>query len=191
MTRGIAILGSTGSVGTQALDVIDHHPGRFRVVALAAGRQVERLAEQARRYRPALLSVADAEAAAALRQRLQSESGGYRPEITWGQEGLIRAATHPESSLVLTSVVGAMGVEPTLAAIEAGKTVALANKETLVVAGAAGHGPGPRRAARRSCRSTASTRRSSRRSPAADRREVRRDPAHRLAAGRSAAGPAT
>ncbi|MBY6278259.1 1-deoxy-D-xylulose-5-phosphate reductoisomerase [Symbiobacterium thermophilum] len=135
MTRGIAILGSTGSVGTQALDVIDHHPGRFRVVALAAGRQVERLAEQARRYRPALLSVADAEAAAALRQRLQSESGGYRPEITWGQEGLIRAATHPESSLVLTSVVGAMGVEPTLAAIEAGKDIALANKETLVAAG--------------------------------------------------------
>ena len=75
MKKGIAILGSTGSIGTQALDVIDHHPGRFRVVALAAGRQVGRLAEQALRFRPALLSVADADAAAALRTLLQAESG--------------------------------------------------------------------------------------------------------------------
>ncbi len=135
MKRGIAILGSTGSVGTQALDVIDHLPDRFRVVALAAGRQVERLAQQACRHRPALLSVADRDAAAALQGILRAEAGDYRPEITWGEEGLLRAATHPESHLVLTSVVGAMGVEPTLAAIEAGKDIALANKETLVAAG--------------------------------------------------------
>lgn len=135
MKKGIAILGSTGSIGTQALDVIDHHPDRFRVVALAAGRQVERLAEQALRYRPSLLSVADAGAAEALRSRLQVEAGSYRPEIVWGRDGLIRAAAHPEASLVLTAVVGALGVEPTLAAIEAGKDIALANKETLVAAG--------------------------------------------------------
>jgi len=135
MKRGIAILGSTGSIGTQALDVIEHCPGRFRVVALAAGRHVERLAGQALRHRPALLSVADEDAAGALRRLLQAEAADYRPEIAWGADGLMRAATHPEAGLVLTSVVGAMGVEPTLAAIEAGKDIALANKETLVAAG--------------------------------------------------------
>src|SRR5690606_35450576 len=135
MKKGIAILGSTGSIGTQALDVIDHHPDRFRVVALAAGRQVERLAEQALRYRPSVLSVADAGAAEALSSRLQAEAGSYRPEIVWGRDGLIRAAAHPEASLVRTAVVGALGAEPTPAAIEAGKDIALAKQETLVAAG--------------------------------------------------------
>jgi 1-deoxy-D-xylulose 5-phosphate reductoisomerase (EC 1.1.1.267) len=133
--KNIAIIGSTGSIGTQALDVINHLPGRFRVVALAAGRQVEVLAEQALRHRPLLLSVADEARAAELRRLLAEREDGYRPEIVWGEDGLERVATHPESELVLTAVVGAIGVRPTLAAIEAGKDIALANKETLVAAG--------------------------------------------------------
>ncbi|MEW8977266.1 MAG: 1-deoxy-D-xylulose-5-phosphate reductoisomerase [Symbiobacterium sp.] len=133
--KNIAIIGSTGSIGTQALDVINHLPGRFRVVALAAGRQVEVLAEQALRHRPLLLSVADEARAAELRRLLAQREDGYRPEIVWGEDGLERVATHPESELVLTAVVGAIGVRPTLAAIEAGKDIALANKETLVAAG--------------------------------------------------------
>mgnify|MGYP000282740967 CR=1 FL=1 len=135
MNRRIAILGSTGSIGTQALDVVDRLPGRFRVVALAAGRQVDLLAEQACRHRPDLLAVATEALAGDLRRRLQAMAAEYRPEIVWGEDGLQRVATHPESDLVLTSVVGALGIRPTLAAIAAGKDIALANKETLVAAG--------------------------------------------------------
>lgn len=132
--KGISIIGSTGSIGTQALDVIDHLPGRFRTVGLAAGSRVDKLAEQALRYRPLVLSVPSEEAALGLR-RLLMEEPSYRPEIVWGEAGLERVATHPESEVLLTSVVGALGLKPTLAAIAAGKDIALANKETLVAAG--------------------------------------------------------
>ena len=119
---GVAILGSTGSIGRQALEVIDRHPDRFRVVALAAGRNLELLARQVGRYRPSLVAVA-ADAAE-----------GLGP-VAVGQEGLIAAATHPEATIVLVATSGHAAIEPTYRAVAAGKTIALANKETIVCAG--------------------------------------------------------
>ncbi|HEY8156479.1 MAG TPA: 1-deoxy-D-xylulose-5-phosphate reductoisomerase [Myxococcota bacterium] len=130
-TRRLAILGSTGSVGEQALAVVEAFPERYRVVALAAGRNLEKLAQQVRRFRPELVSVADPALAASLRQKL----GGASVEIAVGAEGLLAVASHP-ADLVLSALVGAVGLAPTLAAIRAGRDVALANKETLVMAGA-------------------------------------------------------
>lgn len=133
--KGVCILGSTGSIGTQALDVISRFEGRFRVAGLAAGSRVDILAEQALRFRPSLLSVPTPGAALGLRRHLDEGDRSYRPEILHGEEGLQALAQHPESDLLLTSVVGALGLKPTLAAIQAGKQIALANKETLVAAG--------------------------------------------------------
>lgn len=134
--KGIGIIGSTGSIGTQALDVISHLPDRFRVVTLAAGRNVELLARQVRQFAPEMVSVADAEAAAALKRLLaDAPAAEGQPEILYGAEGLQAASVHPGVQLLLTSVVGAMGIRPTLAAIRQGKDIALANKETLVAAG--------------------------------------------------------
>jgi 1-deoxy-D-xylulose-5-phosphate reductoisomerase len=129
--RRLAILGSTGSVGEQALSVVEAFPERYRVTALAAGKSLEKLAEQVRRFRPELVSVADRELAASLRERL----AGLRVEIAHGEEGLAAVAAHP-ADLVLSSLVGAVGLAPTLAAIRAGRDIALANKEVLVMAGA-------------------------------------------------------
>lgn len=135
MTKGISIIGSTGSIGTQALAVIDHLAGRFKVVGLAAGSRVDVLADQAGRFRPQVLSVPTEEAAVGLNRLLLERVPGYMPEIAWGERGLERVATYPTSEMLLTSVVGALGLKPTLAAIAAGKDIALANKETLVAAG--------------------------------------------------------
>jgi 1-deoxy-D-xylulose-5-phosphate reductoisomerase len=134
--KGISIIGSTGSVGTQALDVASHLADRVRVVALAAGSRVDVLAEQVRRYRPTLVSVAGPNEAVGLKRILLEKPDGMAlPEIMHGPEGLEAAATHHEADMVLTSVVGALGLKPTLAAIARGKEIALANKETLVAAG--------------------------------------------------------
>lgn len=134
--KGISVIGSTGSIGTQALDVIAHLPGRCRVVALAAGSRVDILAGQVRQFRPSLVSVAGPSEAMGLKRLLLEQPDGFPlPEILYGAEGLEAAATHPEAHVVLTSVVGALGLKPTLAAIAAGKDIALANKETLVAAG--------------------------------------------------------
>jgi 1-deoxy-D-xylulose-5-phosphate reductoisomerase len=130
-TQRLAILGSTGSVGEQALSVVEAFPDRYRVVALAAGRNLEKLAHQVRRFRPELVSVADPTLAAQLRQTLS----GLRVEIASGEDGLLAVATH-SADLVLSALVGAVGLAPTLAAIQAGRDIALANKETLVMAGA-------------------------------------------------------
>jgi 1-deoxy-D-xylulose-5-phosphate reductoisomerase len=129
--KRLAILGSTGSIGVQALDVVARAPGRFRVVALAAGRNVERLAAQVRAFRPALVSVTDAAAARELRERLGAEV----PEIEIGDEGAVAVATCPEADLVLAAISGGAGLRSTAAAIEAGKPVGLANKESMVLAG--------------------------------------------------------
>lgn len=129
--QGIAILGSTGSIGTSALAVIARHPDRYRVVALAAGRRVAELAEQVRRFQPELVAVAGPAEALELRQRL----GAAAPDILCGDEGLLAVATAPGAAMVLTAVVGILGLRPTLAAIAAGKRILLANKETLVAAG--------------------------------------------------------
>jgi len=129
--KRLAILGSTGSIGVTTLDVVARFPDRFEVVALGAGKNVERLADQVRRFRPGLVAVAEGAAARDLQQRVPD----YRGRITSGTEGLEEVATAPEAELVVSALVGALGLLPTLRAIEAGKHVALANKEVLVVAG--------------------------------------------------------
>lgn len=126
----MAILGSTGSIGTQALEVVAEHAGDFRVVGLAAGRRVEALASQVERWRPKWVVVAGPEEA----QALESLLGPERPDVRWGPEALAGAAA-AEADVVLVAVVGAQGLAPTLAALEAGRTVALANKESLVTGG--------------------------------------------------------
>jgi 1-deoxy-D-xylulose-5-phosphate reductoisomerase len=129
--KGLSILGSTGSVGTNVLRVVDAFPDRFRVVGLAAGTNVERLAEQVARYRPLVVSVATP----AARDDLRRRAGLGDTYVTVGEEGSVAVATHPEARLVVAAAVGAVGLVPTYRALEAGKDVALANKETLVMAG--------------------------------------------------------
>jgi 1-deoxy-D-xylulose-5-phosphate reductoisomerase len=128
--KRVSILGSTGSIGTQAIDVIASRPGEFRVVALAAGRNVSLLTAQAVALRPQLVVVSDEDEARGLASRLPSST-----RVAWGRDGLVEAARHPEADLVLCGLVGAAGIEPAYAAVDAGKTVALANKEALVAAG--------------------------------------------------------
>jgi 1-deoxy-D-xylulose-5-phosphate reductoisomerase len=130
--KNLAILGSTGSIGRSALAVVDAHPSRLRVVGLAAGDNVTRLAEQIHRYRPRIAAMATGEAA----QRLRASSGDLVPTIGEGPEGLLAVATHPSVDLVICASAGTAALEAVLAAIEEGKTIALANKEVLVTAGA-------------------------------------------------------
>ncbi len=129
--KRLAILGSTGSIGVQALDVVARLPELFEVVGLAAGRNAARLAEQVRAFRPRLVSVADAATALALRERL----GADAPEILSGEAGPVAIATLPEADFVLAAISGGAGLRSTAAAVEAGKPVGLANKESLVLAG--------------------------------------------------------
>jgi 1-deoxy-D-xylulose-5-phosphate reductoisomerase len=129
--KRISILGSTGSIGVNALDVVRRLQERFEIIGLAAGRNVELLREQALEFRPKIVSVADSQRAIELRTEL--EACGIR--VVCGEEGSVEVATHPDTQVVLSAMVGAKGFLPTLKAISAGKDVALANKETLVVAG--------------------------------------------------------
>jgi 1-deoxy-D-xylulose-5-phosphate reductoisomerase len=131
--KGICILGATGSIGISTLDVVGRHPDLYRVVALTANQDAERLAEQCRRHRPALAVLADAGAAARLRDLLKDMAGA--PEVLAGPEALAQVATLPEVDIVMAAIVGAAGLLPTLAAARAGKRLLLANKEALVVAG--------------------------------------------------------
>lgn len=131
MVKKITILGSTGSIGRQTLEVIDEFREHFQVVALAAGSNIRLLAEQARKFRPSYLVIDSAEKVT----ELQELVAGLPIKILTGVEGMSRIAVLPEVDLVLAAVVGSVGIKPTLAAINAGKTIALANKETLVAAG--------------------------------------------------------
>ena len=131
---GITVLGSTGSVGVSTLDVVARHPERFRVVALTANGNAGRLAEQCRRFRPPYAAMADRGAARRLSDLLAGLPDG--PEILGGVEGLEQVASLPETDYVMAAIVGAAGLRPTLAAACAGKRVLLANKESLVMAGA-------------------------------------------------------
>jgi 1-deoxy-D-xylulose-5-phosphate reductoisomerase len=131
VTKGLSILGSTGSVGCNVLRVVDAFPDRFRVFGLAAGGNVEKLAEQVARYRPQVVSVATAAAGEDLARRV--DVSGLRVGV--GEGGSVAVATHPDARLVVAAAVGAVGLVPTYRALEAGKDVALANKETLVMAG--------------------------------------------------------
>jgi 1-deoxy-D-xylulose-5-phosphate reductoisomerase len=131
MGKGLSILGSTGSVGCNVLRVVDAFPGRFDVVGLSAGGNVERLAEQVARYRPRAVSVATPDAALRLGRRV--DLSGVAVGV--GVEGAAAVSTHPDARLVVAAAVGAVGLVPIYRALEAGKDVALANKETLVMAG--------------------------------------------------------
>src|SRR2546423_2000663 len=133
--RAISILGSTGSIGCNTLRVIEAlGSGRFRVVALAAGRNISKLADQIARHEPELVSVESEELSAELKSELSRRSV-KRPSISVGESGLVEVATHAKADCVVSATVGAVGFVPTLRALEAGKRVALANKETLVMAG--------------------------------------------------------
>lgn len=129
--RRLTILGSTGSIGRNAIDVIGRFPDRFEVVALAAGRQAALLAEQVRAVRPKVVSVADEATARELVDRLGPEA----PEILVGDAGACAVASLPEVDYVLAAISGSAGMRPTAAAVDAGKTVGLANKESMVLAG--------------------------------------------------------
>ena len=134
-TQGIAILGSTGSIGCSTMSVVESfRDGRFRVVALAAGRNVVKLAEQIERHRPELVAVEDEACAERLLEELSKRSAPA-PRVAVGGAGLVEVATHNAARTVVSATVGAVGFVPTLRALEAGKRVALANKETLVIAG--------------------------------------------------------
>lgn len=130
MERKIAILGSTGSIGTQTLEIVRRN-GDIRVTALAAGRNIKRLEEQIREFLPELACVWDEEKAKELRVKVRD----LPVKIVSGMDGLIEAALEPSAEIVVTAVVGMIGIRPTIAAMEAGKDIALANKETLVTAG--------------------------------------------------------
>ncbi|MGD9630986.1 MAG: 1-deoxy-D-xylulose-5-phosphate reductoisomerase [Pyrinomonadaceae bacterium] len=134
--KGISILGSTGSIGCNTLKVIEHLGG-FRVVAMAAGRNMRAFAEQVAMFGPELVSVDSEEHAEELARLLRVNGRGPdgSPKIEFGENGLIAVATHAEADTVVSATVGAVGFMPTLRAIEAGKRIALANKETLVMAG--------------------------------------------------------
>jgi 1-deoxy-D-xylulose-5-phosphate reductoisomerase len=137
--KRISILGSTGSIGRQCLDVVESLPGRFEIVGLAAGTNVPLAVEQILRHRPALVSVANEECARRLCATLEARAGnaksGPLPEILFGAEGIERVATHPDAEMVLSATVGVVGLPATSKAIECGKDIALANKEVLVAAG--------------------------------------------------------
>jgi 1-deoxy-D-xylulose-5-phosphate reductoisomerase len=131
--KAISILGSTGSIGCSTLQVIDHLQD-FRVVAMAAGRNMSKFAKQIAKYRPELVSCDDENCADVLERELHA-LGAKSPGIELNQAGMISVATHAEAEIVVSATVGAVGFVPTLRAIESGKRVALANKETLVMAG--------------------------------------------------------
>jgi len=129
--KRLAILGSTGSIGTSTLEVVAGYPDRFQIVALAAGGNLDRLEAQARQFSPRLVSVGSEAGARELRRRL----GRAQTELVWGTAGLVQAAADADADLVVSAIVGADGLLPTMRAVAAGKDVALANKESLVMAG--------------------------------------------------------
>jgi 1-deoxy-D-xylulose-5-phosphate reductoisomerase len=129
--KRLAILGSTGSIGVNTLDIVRQFPEKFEVVSLSAGLNIQLLKNQILQFRPKLVSVLNKE----LSETLQRELSDTTVEITHGVEGLIKVATHPEVNQVVSAIVGAVGLIPTLSAVKTGKAIALANKESLVMAG--------------------------------------------------------
>jgi 1-deoxy-D-xylulose-5-phosphate reductoisomerase len=132
--KRIAILGSTGSIGRSTLSVVDSYPDRFQVTTIAAGSNLELAFEQALRYQPQVVSVANESDSAPLRARLK-QAGLGETEVLHGAPGTVRVATHPDVDFVVSAIVGVSGLEATYEAVKAGKSVGLANKECLVVAG--------------------------------------------------------
>ena len=129
---GLVLLGCTGSIGTSVLDVVDRLGGRFKVEALAAGSNMTLLAAQAEKYRPAFVSVRDKRDA----EKIRGLGKGWRMRVAYGPEGAVEAAALPGAGVVVSAITGMAGFGPTLAAVKAGRRVALANKESMVVGGA-------------------------------------------------------
>lgn len=136
--KKIAILGSTGSIGTQTLDVVRQHREDFEITALTAGGNISLLEQQIREFHPALVSVGTEEKA----KELKLKTADLDVEIRHGMDGLLAVASQEESRVLVTAVVGMLGIRPTIAAIKAGKDIALANKETLVTARTYYYAPG-------------------------------------------------
>jgi 1-deoxy-D-xylulose-5-phosphate reductoisomerase len=135
MMKRIAILGSTGSIGKSTLKIVEAFPDRFSVLSLAAGRNVELAFEQARRWHPKIVSMASAESANHLQDKLKKVGLGHAMEVVHGSPGTVKVATHPDADFVVSAIVGVAGLEATYEAVKAGKTVGVANKECLVTAG--------------------------------------------------------
>ncbi|AFY94582.1 1-deoxy-D-xylulose-5-phosphate reductoisomerase [Chamaesiphon minutus] len=131
--KAITLLGSTGSIGTQTLDIVEHNPDKFRIVGLAAGSNVEMLARQVRQFRPEIVAIGNEAKLAELKDTLSDLD--YRPIIVAGAQGTIEVAGYGDAQSVVTGIVGCAGLLPTIAAITAGKDIALANKETLIAGG--------------------------------------------------------
>ncbi|RLB70636.1 MAG: 1-deoxy-D-xylulose-5-phosphate reductoisomerase, partial [Deltaproteobacteria bacterium] len=131
--KKISLLGATGSIGRSTLDIVTRFPERYQIVALGGGRNISELSAQAQRFRPQLLAVQDETGAEELEQALNA--AGLKIPIMVGQPGAIAVATLSEADIVVAAMVGAVGLEPTHAALKAGKNVALANKESMVMAG--------------------------------------------------------
>lgn len=130
--KNITLLGSTGSIGLNALKVIESNPEKYAVLTLAAGRNIELLLKQIERFHPVAVAISEKELANTLRDRLKQD---FKTEVYWGTEGFVRLATFKEVDTVISAMTGAAGLIPTYEAILAGKSVALANKETMVMAG--------------------------------------------------------
>jgi 1-deoxy-D-xylulose-5-phosphate reductoisomerase len=131
--KAITILGSTGSIGTQTLDIVSQYPDKFRVVGLATGSNVAMLAEQIAQFRPAIVAICETEKLPELQKAIASLD--YQPEILTGDEGVVEVARYGDAEIVVTGIVGCAGLLPTIAAIKSGKDIALANKETLIAGG--------------------------------------------------------
>jgi 1-deoxy-D-xylulose-5-phosphate reductoisomerase len=131
--KRITILGSTGSIGTQTLDIVTHHPDQFQVVGLATGNNIEMLVEQIRQFRPEIVAICDRNKFSDLKNAIASLD--YTPIVLAGEEGVVEVARYGDAESVVTGIVGCAGLLPTIAAIEAGKDIALANKETLIAGG--------------------------------------------------------
>jgi 1-deoxy-D-xylulose-5-phosphate reductoisomerase len=131
--KAITLLGSTGSIGTQTLDIVEHNPDKFRIVGLAAGSNVEMLAQQVRQFRPEIVAIGNEAKFSELKAALANLD--YNPTIVAGTEGTIAVAGYGDAQSVVTGIVGCAGLLPTIAAIKAGKDIALANKETLIAGG--------------------------------------------------------
>jgi 1-deoxy-D-xylulose-5-phosphate reductoisomerase len=131
--KKITILGSTGSIGTQTLDIAEQYPDQFQVIGLAAGSNLQLFLEQIRQFKPEIVAICDKSQFAALKDAIASLD--YSPIVLAGNEGVVEVARYGDSETVVTGIVGCAGLLPTIAAIEAGKDIALANKETLIAGG--------------------------------------------------------
>ena len=131
--KAISLLGSTGSIGTQTLDIVEHHPDKFRLVGIAAGSNVTLLAEQVLRFKPEIVAICNKSKVDELKAAIASLDP--QPIILAGEEGIVEVARYGDAEAVVTGIVGCAGLLPTIAAIEAGKDIALANKETLIAGG--------------------------------------------------------